>query len=159
MGSSSSTPSFNIPSSAGIVHGKLSVKDFEVLGLIGKGASGEVRLVRKYENGNVYAMKIISKTKIASEKLKRNLKAERDLMTKVNNTFVIKLMFSFQDDENLYLVMEYAHGGDLMEILIRYEFLEETAIKFYIAEIVLAIQAIHEANYAHRYFRLCNLKF
>jgi serine/threonine protein kinase len=63
---------------------------------------------------------------------------------------VVKLHFSFQDDKNLYLVMEYLPGGDLMTILMKYDILSEEQTRFYIAETALAIWSVHQLNYVHR---------
>lgn len=63
---------------------------------------------------------------------------------------VVKLHFSFQDDKNLYLIMEYLQGGDLMTILMKYDILTEEQTRFYIAETALAIGSVHALNYVHR---------
>jgi len=67
-----------------------------------------------------------------------------------DNPWVVKLHFSFQDDKNLYLVMEYLPGGDLMTILMKYDILTEEQTRFYIAETALAIHSVHQLNYVHR---------
>jgi len=67
-----------------------------------------------------------------------------------DNPWVVKLHYSFQDDKNLYLVMEYLPGGDLMTILMKYDILTEEATRFYIAETALAIWSVHQLNYVHR---------
>lgn len=74
----------------------------------------------------------------------------------------MKLYYSFQDPEFLYLIMEYLPGGDIMTLLMREETLTESVARFYIAQTVLAIESIHKHNYIHRlvslhfkiYFRL-----
>jgi serine/threonine kinase 38 len=67
-----------------------------------------------------------------------------------DNPWVVKLHYSFQDPNNLYLVMEYLPGGDLMTILMKYDILTEAQTRFYIAETALAIQSVHQLNYVHR---------
>lgn len=79
-----------------------------------------------------------------------HVRAERNLLAEVASQCVVKLYYSFQDDEFLYLVMEYLPGGDLMTLLIREETLTETVAKFYIAQSILAIESIHALNYIHR---------
>lgn len=89
-----------------------------------------------------------------SEMLKKNqvqhIRAERDVLALSDNQWVVKLHFSFQDDKNLYLVMEYLPGGDLMTILMKYDILTEEQTRFYIAETALAIWSVHQLNYVHR---------
>src|SRR4051794_23284059 len=71
-------------------------------------------------------------------------------LTLLDNPWVVKLHYSFQDDKNLYLVMEYLPGGDLMTILMKYDILSEEQTRFYIAETALAIWSVHQLNYVHR---------
>lgn len=81
----------------------------------------------------------------------QHVRAERDLLAKVNSAYIVKLYCSFQDDEFLYLIMEFLSGGDLMTLLIRKEILTENQARFYVAEAVLAIESIHRHNYIHRF--------
>lgn len=80
-----------------------------------------------------------------------HVKAERNLLAEVDSAYIVKLYYSFQDDEYLYLIMEYLPGGDMMTLLMRKDTLTEDEAKFYIAETVLAIESIHKHNYIHRY--------
>ena len=73
------------------------------------------------------------------------------MLAEVGSDYIVKLYYSFQDAEYLYLVMEYLPGGDLMTLLIREETLNENVARFYIAESVLAIESIHKHNYIHRF--------
>merc|ERR1712228_303347 len=129
---------------------KLGLSDFKLIKVIGKGAFGEVRIV-KY-NDTVYAMKTMRKKDMIAKNQVAHVKAERDLMANAANTssFLVKLHFSFQDDVYLYLVMEYCGGGDLMTILMREDILSENQTKFYIAELAVAINAVHELDFVHR---------
>lgn len=78
------------------------------------------------------------------------MKAERNLLAEVESHFIVKLYYSFQDADYLYLIMEYLPGGDMMTLLMREETLTEMVAKFYVAQSVLAIESIHEHNYIHR---------
>merc|ERR1712154_636759 len=129
---------------------KLGLSDFKLIKVIGKGAFGEVRIV-KY-NDTVYAMKTMRKKDMIAKNQVAHVKAERDLMANAANTssFLVKLHFSFQDEVYLYLVMEYCGGGDLMTILMREDILTENQTKFYIAELAVAINAVHELDFVHR---------
>lgn len=73
------------------------------------------------------------------------------MLAEVASHFIVKLYYSFQDAEYLYLIMEYLPGGDMMTLLMREETLTEMVAKFYIAQSVLAIESIHKHNYIHRY--------
>lgn len=80
-----------------------------------------------------------------------HVRAERNLLAEVASHCIVKLYYSFQDAEYLYLVMEYLPGGDMMTLLMREDTLSESVAKFYIAQSVLAIESIHKHNYIHRY--------
>lgn len=79
------------------------------------------------------------------------MKAERNLLAEVDSNYIVKLYCSFQDDEYLYLIMEYLPGGDMMTLLMRKDTLTEDEARFYIAETILAIESIHKHNYIHRF--------
>lgn len=80
------------------------------------------------------------------------MKAERNILAEVNSQCIVKLYCSFQDDEHLYLIMEYLPGGDLLTLLTRKDTLTEDEARFYVAQTVLAIECIHKHNYIHRLF-------
>ncbi|KAM9496363.1 rho-associated protein kinase 2b isoform 1-T2 [Clarias gariepinus] len=123
--------------------------DFERIKLIGKGAYGAVQLVRHKISKKVYAMKKLSKF----EMLKRSDSAffweERDIMAFSNSPWIVQLFCSFQDERHLYLVMEFMAGGDLVTLTMNYDMPEEWA-RFYTAEVVLALDAIHSMGFIHR---------
>ena len=79
-----------------------------------------------------------------------HVKAERDVLVKARNPWIVELKYSFQDDRFLYLVMEFLAGGDLMTLLMRKDILSEEESRFYIAESILAIESVHKLNYIHR---------
>lgn len=79
-----------------------------------------------------------------------HVKAERDILATAANPWIVELKFSFQDEKNLYLVMEYIPGGDLMTLLMKKDILTEQEAKFYIAETIIAIDSVHKMNYIHR---------
>jgi hypothetical protein len=80
-----------------------------------------------------------------------HVRAERNLLAEVDSHCIVKLFYSFQDSEYLYLIMEYLPGGDMMTLLMRKDTLSENEARFYVAQSVLAIQSIHKHNYIHRF--------
>ena len=106
---------------------KMSTADFEPLTLIGRGAFGEVRIVRERSSGNIYAMKSLSKAEMVRRGQVEHVMAERNLLAHVSSKMVVKLFYSFQDDEYLYLVMEYVPGGDVMSLLMKRDILTTQA--------------------------------
>ncbi|XP_042508188.1 serine/threonine-protein kinase 38-like [Macadamia integrifolia] len=136
---------------------KICVEDFELLTIIGRGAFGEVRLCREKSSGNIYAMKKLKKSEMLSRGQVEHVRAERNLLAEVASHCIVKLYYSFQDPEYLYLIMEYLPGGDMMTLLIREDTLTESVARFYIAQSVLAIESIHKHHYIHRDIKPDNL--
>ena len=129
---------------------------FESLAVIGRGAYGEVRLVRLRDTGRVFAMKILNKEQMVARRQQLHAVSERLALTASGaayhdrNPWVVRLHCSFQDAACLYLVMEYVPGGDLMRVLMEHKTLSEAATRFYVAETVMAVESIHRLNFVHR---------
>ncbi|KAK9811663.1 hypothetical protein WJX72_007923 [[Myrmecia] bisecta] len=136
---------------------RLAADDFEPLTIIGRGAFGEVRVCRERSTGKIFAMKKLKKQEMLRRGQVDHVKAERNVLAEVHNPYVVKLFYSFQDEDFLYLVMEYLPGGDVMTLLMRKDILSEEETCFYIAETVLAIESIHKHNYIHRDIKPDNL--
>ncbi|KAL8166020.1 hypothetical protein V2J09_007519 [Rumex salicifolius] len=128
---------------------KVGIDDFEQLTMIGKGAFGEVRLCRAKNTGEVFAMKKLKKSDMLSRGQVEHVRSERNLLVEVDSRYIVKLFYSFQDANFLYLIMEYLPGGDIMTLLMREDILSEDVARFYIAESILAIESIHRHNYVH----------
>jgi protein-serine/threonine kinase len=119
--------------------------------VIGKGAFGEVRLVQKKDTGKIFAMKSLRKSEMIKRDQLAHVKAERDVLAESTKTpWVVQLYYSFQDPVNLYLIMEFLPGGDLMTMLIKYDTFSEDVARFYIAECVSAIDAVQQLGFVHR---------
>jgi len=129
---------------------KICVRDFANVKLIGRGAFGEVRLVSHKATGEVFAMKMMNKDFVIQKNQLAHARAERDAMVEQDDPGIVRLFYSFQDSHFLYFVMEYLSGGDLMNLLIKRSTLGNDECKFYMAEIALAINYVHERGYIHR---------
>ncbi|KAK1555753.1 hypothetical protein Q3G72_030919 [Acer saccharum] len=136
---------------------KIGIDDFEQLTLIGKGAFGEVRLCRGKVTGEIFAMKKLKKSEMLSRGQVEHVRSERNLLAEVDSRYIVKLFYSFQDSDFLYLIMEYLPGGDIMTLLMREDILSEDIARFYIAESILAIHSIHQHKYVHRDIKPDNL--
>ncbi|XP_078322610.1 uncharacterized protein LOC111103289 isoform X3 [Crassostrea virginica] len=123
---------------------------FETIKRLGVGAFGEVSLVRKRDVGHLYAMKTLRKSDVLKRNQVAHVKAERDILAEADNEWVVKLYYSFQDRDNLYFVMDYVPGGDLMGLLIKFGIFKENLAQCYIAELVLAIESVHKMGFIHR---------
>ncbi|KAI0505481.1 serine/threonine protein kinase [Xylaria bambusicola] len=125
-------------------------ENYETIKIIGKGAFGEVKLVQKKFDGQVFAMKSLIKTEMFKKEQLAHVRAERDILAESDSPWVVKLFTSFQDANFLYMLMEFLPGGDLMTMLIKYEVFNEDITRFYMAEIILAIEYVHKLNFVHR---------
>lgn len=130
---------------------RLTKNDFEVIKTIGRGAFGEVCLVRMKNCNEIFAMKILNKWEMLKRAETACFREERDVLVFGDRRWITNLHYAFQDDHNLYLVMDYYCGGDLLTLLSKFEDrLPEEMTKFYIAEMILAIDSVHKLNYIHR---------
>ncbi len=130
---------------------RLGVDDFSTIKVIGKGAFGTVKLVQKKDTGKIYALKALKKADMIKRDQLAHIKAERDLLALSENCpWVVQLYFSFQDPMYLFLIMEYLPGGDLMSLLIKEDIFPEETTKFYMAELILAIDFVHSLGFIHR---------
>ena len=133
-----------------------SIKDFDIIKPISKGAFGSVFLAKKKATGDYYAIKVLKKADMIAKNQITNVKAERMiLMKQAESPFVAKLFFTFQSKENLYLVMEYLNGGDCAALIKSLGSLPEEWTKNYIAEVVLGLEYLHQRGVVHRFVAPC----
>ncbi|KAG8213712.1 kinase-like domain-containing protein [Butyriboletus roseoflavus] len=136
---------------------KVDVSAFVKLKTIGHGAFGVVSLVKERDSGQLFAMKQLRKTDMLRKGQEGHVRAERDILKSASLVsspgtadWIVKLHYSFQDRDNLYLVLEYMGGGDLLNLLIERDVFEEDFTRFYVAEMVLAIESCHKLGFIHR---------
>ena len=128
---------------------KMSIREFEPLTIIGRGAFGEVRVCRQISTGDIVAIKKMRKEDMLNKNQLMHVRTEKEIMT-ASNPWIVKLKYSFQDDYYLYLVMDFLPGGDLMNLLMKKEVLTEDEARFYTAEMILAVDSVHKLNCIHR---------
>ena len=129
---------------------KQSIREYESLSIIGRGAFGEVHVCREKKTGNIYAIKKIKKELLIEKNQLIHTRNEQYFMSNVKSEWIVDLKASFQEGGYLFLVMEYCPGGDLMNLLIEKDILTEKEAKFYLAELILAIESIHKLDCIHR---------
>jgi serine/threonine kinase 38 len=129
---------------------KQSIRDYESLAIIGRGAFGEVHVCREKKTDKIYAIKKIKKDVLILKNQIIHILNEQIFMSRAKSPWIVELKASFQEDDYLYLVMEYLPGGDLMNLLIKRDILTEDEARFYISELILAIESIHKLDCIHR---------
>ncbi|KGQ01951.1 AGC protein kinase [Paracoccidioides lutzii Pb01] len=135
-----------------------SIKDFEIIKPISKGAFGSVYLSKKKSTGEYFAIKVLKKADMVVKNQVTNVKAERAIMMwQGESDFVAKLYWTFSSKDYLYLVMEYLNGGDCASLVKVLGGLSEDWAKKYIAEVVLGIEHLHERGIVHRDLKPDNL--
>ncbi|EEA07496.1 protein kinase domain-containing protein [Cryptosporidium muris RN66] len=129
---------------------RISIKDFNILRPIGAGAFGVIRLAQCKYTSKVYALKQMRKSIIRTKNQLERIYSERALLVQNASDYVVRLFYTFQDDKHLYQVMEYLPGGDLMSYLIKLDKFSEEDTKFYMAELVHAVDLVHQLGFVHR---------
>ncbi|CED84013.1 agc protein kinase [Phaffia rhodozyma] len=136
----------------------VSIKDFEIIKPISKGAFGAVYLAKKTTTGDYFAIKMLKKADMISKNQITNVKAERKiLMNQAESPYVVRLFYTFQNKHSLYLVMEYLPGGDLGGLVKKLGTLGEDWTKHFVAEIILGLESLHDKGIVHRDVKPDNL--
>lgn len=128
------------------------MKDFEFLGYIGKGAYGEVYLVRKIQTGEKYAMKVMDFAQgVKSKQIFENVKSEKRIYEELRGDYVVKATYSFMHMNCICFVLDYMVGGDLSKCMQQNGgYFDEVESKFYFADLLLAIESLHNIGIVHR---------
>lgn len=129
---------------------KMTILNYESICIIGRGAFGEVRVCRDKRDGSIVAIKKIKKETIIKKNQILHTRHEQLFLAKVKSPWIVELKCSFEEGDHLYLVMDYCPGGDLMNLLIAKDIFTESEARFYIAEIILAVEQVHKLDCIHR---------
>ena len=135
----------------------LNKNNFKFLYVIGKGGFGRVWKIQSKKTKTTYALKEMSKLKIIDKKSEKSINSEREFLSKLNHSFIVNMHYAFQDRDNLYLVMDLLNGGDLRYHISRYRKFSEEQTRFFLANIIYAIDYIHSNNVIHRDIKPENL--
>ncbi|KAJ8660019.1 hypothetical protein O0I10_004246 [Lichtheimia ornata] len=136
---------------------KLKLADFHVLRTLGTGSFGRVHLVQSRVNARYYAIKVLKKSEVVRLKQVAHSNNEKHILESVAHPFLVNMWGTFQDDVNLYMVMDYVPGGELFSILRRSQRFPDHVAKFYAAEVVLAIEYLHSKDVIYRDLKPENL--
>uniref|UniRef100_A0A8B9X3N3 non-specific serine/threonine protein kinase n=1 Tax=Bos mutus grunniens TaxID=30521 RepID=A0A8B9X3N3_BOSMU len=133
-------------------HEKADPSQFELLKVLGQGSFGKVFLVKKISGSDarqLYAMKVLKKATLKVRDRVRT-KMERDILVEVNHPFIVKLHYAFQTEGKLYLILDFLRGGDLFTRLSKEVMFTEEDVKFYLAELALALDHLHSLGIIYR---------
>jgi serum/glucocorticoid-regulated kinase 2 len=128
----------------------LTIDDFDLLKVIGKGSFGKVMQVRKKDSSKVYALKAIRKSNIIAKNEVIHTLSEKTVLATVNNPFIVPLKFSFQSPEKLYLVLSFINGGELFYHLQKAGRFDLSRARFYTSELLSALECLHNMNVIYR---------
>ncbi|KAI1318056.1 hypothetical protein EDD11_007290 [Mortierella claussenii] len=132
---------------------KVSIDDFQLVRVLGKGCMGKVMLVREHKSKKLFALKAISKEWVILQREIEHTRSERDILAnvaKISHPFLIKLRHSFQSNAQLFMVLDYYPGGDIATQLAKWHRFEPDRCLFYAAEIVLGIEELHRQGIVYR---------
>ncbi|GAN11216.1 pkinase-domain-containing protein [Mucor ambiguus] len=123
---------------------------FDLLRVIGRGSFGKVYVVRKKDTNRIYAMKVLRKSRIISRSEVTHTMAEKTVLAKIRNPFIVPLKFAFQSPDKLYLVLAFINGGELFHHLQLEGRFDENRSRFYTAELLSALECLHDFNVVYR---------
>lgn len=142
-----------LPAGSPLSLGRRRLDAFHIVCLIGKGGFGKVFMVLHKATGQTYAMKVMEKEVLVQRKAVQDAHSERDILAMVGQfelPFIVQLHVAFQTSRRVYLVMDFAGGGELMFHLRREAMLSEEAARFYAAELLIALESLHNMDIVHR---------
>jgi len=129
---------------------RITIKDFDLLNVVGKGSFGKVMQVRKKDTGKIYAMKVLNKKTIIERNELAHTQAEKNILQKLIHPFLVNLVYAFQTEDKLYFIMDYINGGELFFHLQKEEKFSNDRVRFYCAEIVCGLEYLHAKAVLYR---------
>lgn len=139
---------------------RVGMDDFEILTLLGKGAFGKVMLVRYKKDRQVFAMKTVEKAQIIDSNEVDHILSEKKVLSQINNPFLVNMHYTFQTPTHLVFILDYCAGGELFNYLQKHENgLPENDVRFYAAQIILALEHMHSTGIIYRDIKPENILF
>eukprot|EP00128_Syssomonas_multiformis_P014602 Colp12_sorted_trinity150504_noHs@23531 len=137
--------------------GPASLDDYDVIRTLGTGSFGRVVLSKNRATGEYVAIKVLKKERVVKTKQVEHTISEKKMLASVSHPYVVNLLSSFQDTRNLYLVLEYVNGGEMFTHLHRFGRFTSDVARFYVAEVVLAFEYLHDLDIVYRDLKPENL--
>lgn len=136
---------------------KIGVDDFDLLTTIGKGSFGKVIQVRKKDTGKIYAMKVLDKQHILEANEVEHTRSEKNILQMIHHPFLVNLYYAFQTETKLYFILDFVNGGEMFFHLQRDKRFDNERVQFYGAEILLALEHLHNNGIIYRDLKPENL--
>eukprot|EP00128_Syssomonas_multiformis_P016313 Colp12_sorted_trinity150504_noHs@3801 len=132
--------------------GPVGPENFTFLKLLGKGDVGRVYLVTENTTATPLAMKVLNKAEMLRRNKVKRVLTEREILATVNHPFIVSLFYSFQTTDKLFFVMEFCAGGEFFRMLQKLpgKCLPEASVRFYTAEVLLALEYLHMVGFVYR---------
>ncbi|XP_074641639.1 serine/threonine-protein kinase 32A-like [Tubulanus polymorphus] len=130
--------------------GEVNFDHFQILRAIGKGSFGKVCIVQKKDTKKMFAMKYMNKAMCIKKDAVRNVFREQEILMNLNHPFLVNLWFTFQDEEDMFMVVDLLLGGDLRYHMQQDVKFDEERVKSYMVELALALDYLRCQNIMHR---------
>ena len=129
---------------------KLTIDDFAIIKLLGKGAFAKVILVQRKSDSQYFAMKVLKKREIHAKSEESHVLSERSILENSKSPFIVQLKYAFQNSRKLYMLMEFMPGGELFYHLSKLRRFSEEIARFYMAEVIIGIEYLHNQRIIYR---------
>eukprot|EP01038_Epipyxis_sp_PR26KG_P005248 gene5248-7293_t len=128
----------------------VTLEDFELLAVLGRGGFGKVMQVRHKPTDEIYAMKILKKSELRRRKQVERTQTERTILANVRHPFIVCLHYAFQNQQKLYMVMDFVQGGDFFTMMRKFKRIPEDWVRLYVIEVAMALQHLHDMDVVYR---------